>query len=226
MAVLLREKIKIDGSETIVRVFHPSGVLSKKDRDLAMKLDEYLAENIPQLAAKFLKRKNVESKSPLYKWHQFGKALRKIFDKPFVSPVDIENGYIWSAIRQHLPEDFPLKNAGQAHDKDTPLHQNREHFAVCYAFGNYEWEDVKWLHRWDDWCQIYYRMGIGRDIRILHSLGSEINSLDEYPTKKQYRKIISNMAGKFPQHSGRRVHSDVLDDRTIEEWVREAVKAA
>lgn len=230
MAVLVREKINLRGEETIIKVFYPSGNLSKSDRERAERLDEYLQENMPKIATEILQKS--EGKSTFYKWYQFGKELKKITkNKNLVSPIDIKNGYIWQAVRQNLPESFPIKDAGKidvrkTSNKTINLHWNQDHFAHCYILSDYKWKDIKWLRRWDDWCQIYHRGGIIKDDRIFQSLKSEITQLKKYPTRTEFRQIVANMAKKFPQRAGQKVHSSVFDDAEIQKRVREAVESA
>jgi len=230
MAVLVREKINLRGEETIIKVFYPSGNLSKSDRERAERLDEYLQENIPKIATKILKKP--EDKLTFYKWYQFGKELRKITkNEDLVSPIDVKNGYIWQAVRQHLPESFPLKDTGKidtkkTSDKTAELHGNRGHLALCYVLAGYQWKDIKWLRQWGNWHKIYHRAGIIKDDRIFQSLKSEITQLKKYPTGAKFTQIIVNMAKQFPQRAGQKVHSSVFDDAEIQKRVREAVKSA
>ena len=218
MTVLLRKKVNIRGHEEEIKVFHPSGSLSRESQQRAEKLNVFLADKVPPMAERIMQLP--DKTTPIRRWYQFGRELRKIIDNNnLVSRSDVQNRLIWEAIKQHLPENIGLKGAGQALDSNTPQHGDRGHLPVCYAISNYAWKEIGWLHRWDDWCAIYYRGSMWMDRRIIKSLRKEITGMKEYPKGKEFREIIKNLAA---QTTGK--HIEVLNDSVIVDKVHSAVE--
>ncbi len=220
MTVMLRKKVNIGGEEKEIKVFQPPGSLSRENQERAEKLDKFLADKMPALANQILK--SPKKMPPMRKWYLFSKELRKIVDCPgLVLRDDVENGLIWEAVKQHLPDTIGLKGAGQAQEIDSKKWGDREHLAVCYAITHYDWKDISWLRRWDDWCKIYYRESMWKDKRILASLRKEIMSMEKYPNRAELTQILKNLAA---QTTGKDIA--MLDDFVISEKVHNAVKQA
>ena len=218
MAVILRKTKNVNGKEVKIKIYYPSGVLSKEDRERAEKLDDFLKENMPKIAEKALRQ--AKGKNVLFKWNIFGKKICKFVDnKDLVLPFDIESGDIWEAIRQALPTSFDLKDAGEERDSSSKKNRGRDHLAVCYEIGHYDWDDIKWVHRWDDWCQIYYRKKeILDDKRVFNALSREISKLEKYPSGEEFRgKILPDIVKKFMGQTN-------LSDSIVQQYVREAVE--
>jgi len=224
MAVILREQVALGGKKSEIKVFHPSGTLSKEYRERAEKLDIVLQEEMPIMAARVLRQVAVgKNSSPIYKWHLFGMELRKIADNDLVLPLDVKSGMIWEAVWQHLPES--LKPSGTKTEKrllSKKRTKGRDHFSICYALGAYAENDIRWIRRWDDWCQIYYRDGILQDKRVFDALGEEVRGLKEYPSAGAFRKIVANIAHRFPQRTGKKVHTAVLAKAAIRRHVHDS----
>ena len=221
MAVILRKKMAFRGGDPEeVKAFYPRGILSKAAREQAERLDEALREGMPEVAKNLATQKN---KSALQKWWRFGKELRKILGK-HASPTDIKEGYIWEAVRQHLPEDFPLEDAGVVRDQGL-RRRDRDHFLPCYLLAEFKWDEVKWLRRWNDWRSLSRRVGILKDKRVFRCLGLEVGDLEGYPTGEGFEKILVHMAEEFPQRSDHKVDSAVLTDSEIKKKVHKAVKS-
>lgn len=219
MSVLLRKKVNIRGKEDEIKVFHPMSSLSQGDRKRAEKLDAFLAEKVPALAEKIMR---LSEEAPLRRGYLLGKELRRIVDNnDLVLRSDVHNNLIWEAIKQHLPETIGWKGAGQAYDSNAPQHQDRGHLPTCYAISSYPWEDVKWLHRWNDWFMIHCRGSMWKDPRILASLQMEITRMEKYPKRDAFRKIIKNLAA---QTTGK--HIKILPDSVISEKVHTAIEKA
>ena len=217
MTVLLRKKVNIRGEEEEIKVFLPSGSLSRESQERAEKLDVFLADKVPHMAERIMRLP--DKTTPIRKWYQFGRELRKVIDKNnLVSRSDVQNGLIWEAIKQHLPETIGLKGAGQALDSNTPQHGYRGHLPTCYAASSYAWKEIEWL-RWGDWCIIYHRGSMWMDKRIIESLRKEIAEMKEYPKQKEFREIIKKLAA---QTTGK--HIGVLNDSAIINKVHRAVE--
>ncbi len=220
MTVLLRKKVNIRGQEEEIKVFCPSGALSREAQQHAEKLDAFLADKVPRLADRIMELP--DKTTPLRKWYRLGRELHKIVDnRKLVSRSDVQNGFIWEAIKQYLPESIGLKGAGQAFDPHAPQHGDRGHLPICYAISNYGWDEVKWLRRWDDWCAIYYRESMRKDKRVIESLRKEITRMKEYPKHEAFREIIKSLA---TQTTGK--HIEILDDAVIVDKVHSAIEHA
>ncbi len=220
MTVLLRKKVNIRGNNEEIKVFRPSGVLSREDQERAEELDVFLANKVPVLAKRIMRLP--DKTTPMRRWYQFGQGLRKIVDNnDLVSRSDVQDGFIWEAIKQHLPETIGLKGAGQAYDSDVPQRRGRGHFPICYAVSSYAWKEIKWLRRWNDWCVIYHRGSMWKDKRIIESLREEITGMKEYPKGDEFRGIIKNLAA---QTTGKYI--EILDDSAIVDKVHNAIEQA
>ena len=222
MAVLLRVIANLAGQEEEIKVYHPPGELSREDQKRAEDLDKFLTEEVPVSAERIMRLPN-RTRS-MRKWYLFGRELRRIVDdNELVLDRDLKEGYIWEAIKQHLPEGFGLKGAGQARVKKSKalLSSNRGHLPICYAIAHYDWKDVSWIRRWDDWCIIYHRESMWKDHRVLVSLQKEIAGMSTYPKGAEFKEIIGNLAKETTK---RRL--EVLDDSTILEKVHRAVLQA
>lgn len=218
MTILLREKVNIRGNEEEIKVFHPSGALSREAQKKAEKLDAFLADKAPLMAKRIMGLP--DKTTPLQRGYKFGKELRKIIDgNNLVSRSDVQNGLIWEGIKQYLPETIGLKGAGQAHGLNTPQHGDRGYLPICYAAASYAWKEIKWLRRWTDWCAIYYRESMWKDERIIKSLRAEITGMNAYPKREEFREIMKNLAA---QTTGK--HIEILNDSIIVDKVHSAVE--
>lgn len=215
MTVLLREKADIRGVETEIKVFRPSGALSREHREQAEALDKFLSDEVPLIADRIMQMSKIK---PLKKWYEFGKELRKIVDdNDLVLRTDVQNGLIWEAIKQHLPESFGIKGAGVARDANADYDGSRGHLPECYAISKHAWKDVRWLKRWVDWTYIYYRESMWRDVRILRFLHEEIERMGEYPSQEVLRDLLKHLSA---QTTGKNIK--ILDDSVIAEKVHHA----
>lgn len=215
MTVLLREKVDIRGVETEIKVFRPSGALSREHREQAEALDKFLSGEVPLIAERVMR---LPKSRPLKKWYEFGKELRDIVDdNELVLRTDVQNGLIWEAIKQHLPESFGIKGAGVARDANEDYDGSRGHLPECYAISKHAWEDVQWLKRWVDWSDIYHRESMWQDKRILRSMCKEIKQMEQYPSKDVLRDILKLLSA---QTTGKNIK--ILDDSVIAEKVHHA----
>ena len=200
-------------------IFRPAGIVSESDIEQAEALHLLLKEELPHIAEETMRLG--EHESVIAKWHYFGKEIAKIIDNPDLVPrSDVESGDIWLAIRQKLPENFGLKNAGLERDSSSPVDRNRDHLSVAYKLGQLDLEDVKWFKRWDDWTGIYYREALWDDKRILKALGEAICNLENYPSREFYRSLLKVLAEQFP--NGR--YTEELPVAEIKKRISDAVK--
>ena len=214
MSVLLREHAIIWGEKKEVKVFHPPGSLSRDNKERAEKLDSFLAHEAPIMAKRVMR---IPKKKTLKKWYQFGKELHRILDgNDLVSRYDLENGLIWAAIKQQLPESIGIKGAGEVRDAEVKLEGQRGHLLECYAIAKHAWEDVQWMKRWTDWTDFRNRGDMCRDPRVLQLLHKEIEKMGEYPKRTVFRNIIKLL---LTQTAGKDV--EVLDDSVVAEKVRQ-----
>lgn len=228
MAIILREYVTLSGERSEIKVFYPSGALSKEERERAEKLDDFLRTEMPKVATRILEQVASDKKNyPLFKWHSFGKELREIAARKLVSPLDVKSGMIWEAVWQHLPESLrPSRTKKEKRLFSKTRASGRDHLSICYALGAYDEQDIRWIRRWDDWCQIHYRAGIVQDKRVFDILGEEIQKLKEYPSRGVFKKIVSNIAHRFPQQAGKKVHTEVLTKKTVRKHVHDSAMQA
>ncbi len=228
MAVILREQVALRGKTSEIKTFHPSGALSKTDRERAENLDAFLEREIPKVVERIINQVTLaKNDTSLFRWYLFGKELRKITDNELVLSLDVKSGIIWEAVWQHLPNSF--KPHGTRTEKNLfskKRVQGRDHLSICYTLGQYDEKDILWIRRWDDWCQIYYRTGILEDKRVFESLREEIQKLNEYPKKDIFRGIVSNISQCFPQKAGKKVHTSVLAKTVIRKRVHDSAMQA
>lgn len=102
MAVIVRKKAIVNGKEIVMTPFLGEGKITKEDMVKARKLDKYLEEKMKKIL-KEMQEGGFLNTNTLRKWHALGERLSFIDDETLVNPGDINNGYIWLAIRQHCP---------------------------------------------------------------------------------------------------------------------------
>ena len=93
-----------------------------------------------------------------------------------------------------------------------------------YEISKFEWSDVEWIRRWDDWHQIAFRPSLVRDPRLLRALGQSITSLETYPSRAQFRTIVKLLGEEFPTRKLR--ETSILPDQTLVEAVSRVVSQA
>lgn len=224
MAVLVRETTVLNGEEVETRVYKPSGRLSKEDRKRADRLDEVLADRIPSLGIEIDEELD-EDYGLLRERYLLGKKLRDIVDdRELVKQTDVDNGYIWEAVWQYLPDS--LRPAGSTDDESYSDRENRREgmFSLSYKLSDYGWSEIAWIERWHDWYELASRPGVLRDHRVLEELGNQIQALDEYPDEEEFQRIVKGLTEAFPTRRFR--ESRLLDDETIREDVEEVVRSA
>jgi len=221
MAVIVREKVRIEGSDVEMKTYLPTGGLSKEERIRADRLDEELSKRMPIIAEKILSIEPKED-NPVFRRYTLGRYLREIINnQELVSRVDVENKLIFMAIWDHLPDSLrPVGPAGGKPSPKDPL-RRKDHLMLCYDISGFEWSEVKWIKRWDDWYRLAFRPGLVRDKRIIKALGEAIDELGTYPSAKDFREIAKHLGRAFPTRALR--DSSVFEDEKIVQIVRKAL---
>lgn len=221
MAVVIRRKVPIDDVETELRIYQPSGRLSKKERERADHLDEALKVRIPALAQQLVKL-DIKVQGVVRRWYVLGQKLRTLVDDPsLVSSGDVSSGLIWQAIWYYLPDSLRPASSSDTEDYSDKQHKRKDHLSLCYEISAFPWDEVRWIQRWDDWHQLAFRPGLLRDGRIIQALGKAISGLRNYPTRESFRNVIKKLGESFPTRQHR--DSALLSDDVIEKAVAGAL---
>ncbi len=217
MAILIRKKVPIEGNEVELKTYQPSGRLLREEREKADRLDAILKEKVPALEQEVLR-----SKSVVQRWYVLGQKLRTIVDdSKLVSVGDISSGLIWQAIWHYLPDSLrPAKSVGTEGYLDKQ-HKRKDHLSLCYEISAFEWDEVRWIQRWDDWHQLAFRPGLLRARRILRAVDNGISKLPNYPTREEFREIAKRLGESFPTRRHR--DSSFLPDDAINKTVARAL---
>ena len=226
MAVLVRKTVNIGGSDVDLKTYQPPGSITKEERLRADRLDEVLSEHVPEIAAEVLEIAPEEA-GLVWRWYTLGRKLREIADdRELVTRIDVESGVFWLAVWNYLPDS--MRPAGSTdkkpHQYAEKQHKRKDHLSLCYEISRFEWPEVQWIRRWDDWHQLAFRPGLLRDKRILLALGESISRLPEYPSRQQFRKVVMILGEAFPTRHLR--DSAFLGDAEITQTVDEVVESA
>lgn len=223
MAVLIHKKMPIEGVEHQLRTYQPSGRLSKEERERADRLDKTLSVRIPNLPVEMEKEVS-KTQGLVRKWYVLGRKLRDLVaDQELVSRSDVDSGLVWQAIWHYLPDSLKPTDSS---DTDTYLdrqHKRKDHLSLCYEISAFDWSDVCWIRRWDDWNQLAFRPGLLRDSRIISALGTAVSNLNSYPTRQAFRDVAKKLGEAFPTRRHR--DSSLLSDDLIEQTVVGAICA-
>lgn len=222
MAVIVRKKVKIADKDVEMRTYLPPGGLSKEERLRADRLDETLSRKMP-IIAKEISEMPPEEDNLVFKRYKIGCYMREIIDDPeLVSRTDVENKMVFLAIWDHLP--LSLKPEGPTNAKPYSERQLRRkgYLSLCYEISQFDWSDVKWIKRWDDWYRLAFRPGIVRDKRILKALGKAISELGTYPSARGFREIAKLLGRAFPTRRLR--DSSLFTDEKITQVVHETLQ--
>jgi hypothetical protein len=154
-----------------------------------------------------------------------GRYLRDIIDnRELVSRADVENKLIFMAIWDHLPDSLkPFGPAGGKPPSEDHL-RRKDHLVLCYEISAFDWSEVEWIKRWDDWFRLAFRPGLVRDKRIIKVLGNVISELETYPSAKYFREITKLLCKAFPTKHLK--DSSLLNEDKIIQVVRETLKQA
>ena len=217
MAILIRRKVAIDAAEVELKMYQPSGRLSKKEREQADRLDMVLKDKMPALAEQVLKI-DPKAQGIVRRWYVLGQKLRALVKDPkLVSSTDKSSGLIWQAVRYYLPDLLRPAGSGDTEDYTDKQHKRKDHLSLCYEISAFDWNEVLWIQRWDDWQQVAFRPGLLRDRRIIHALGKAISALATYPNRDIFRNIVKKLGEDFPtrQHRDSLLFSDDVIEKAV-----------
>jgi len=221
VAVVIRKRMLVGGAEVELRTYQPAGRLEKKDRKQADELDTALAVRVPQLADEVLRLVG-DQDSLVRRWYVLGQRLREIVeDEKLVSTADVNSGLVWQAIWYYLPDSLKPRS-GEAEQYSERQHGRKDHLTLCYEIAAFEWNDVQWIQRWDDWSQLAYRPGLVRDPRVLETLATTMRGLKSYPRGEAFKEIVKRLGEAFPTRRMR--DSSLLPSEKIAQTVNEAVR--
>lgn len=220
MAVVVRKKILIDGSEVELKTYQPPGRLLKEERERADRLDEILKTKIPAFAAEVLRSE--PRSNAVRRWYVLGQKLRTIVDdRGLVSSSDTNSGLVWQAIWHFLPESLRPAQSDATEDYSSKQHKRKDHLSLCYEISAWQWDEVSWIQRWDDWHQLAFRPGLLRDRRIIRTLGRALSRSQSYPTRETFREAVKRLGEAFPTRRHR--DSSLLPDDAIDKAITSAL---
>jgi len=220
MAVIIRKRVIFGDREMELPTYQPAGRISKAERVRADTLDEVLCKRVPEIARQVLGKACADR--VVVRWYTLGRELRKILeDRKLIAITDIESGVIWPAIWQYLPESLKPPGLLDADSYDAYRKRRKDHLALAYELSEFEWSDVQWIKRFEDWYEIASRPGLIRDKRILRILGQRIKNLAKYPSPDQMRAIAKGLVKAFPTRRLR--DTSLLGDEYIGNAVKEVV---
>jgi hypothetical protein len=218
MAVIVRRKVEVNGEKIIMTPFLGEGKITKDDMEKARKLDKYLEQKMNQIF-KEMKGEKLLNTNALKKWHALGKNLSFVDDKSLVNAEDVNNGYIWRAIRQHCPLEL-LPKGTQKTDVGATTGARREgkkydHLHYCYQCGKYSWENINWVGNWFNWITLLESPGLMRDPRVIPAMKQVVKSLGQTITKNEFRAFAKNLRKFFSTKGEYRDTSGISDAEII-----------
>lgn len=222
MAIIVRKKVRIGESDVEMKMYLPPGGLSKSDRIRADRLEEELSKKMPIIAKKVSAIAQKEG-NLVFRRYTLGCYLKEIIDdSELVLRTDVENKLIFMAIWDHLPDSLrPSGPAGGKPSLKDPL-RRKDHLMLCYEISTFDWSEVEWIKRWDDWYRLAFRPGIVRDKRIIINLGKAVRELGFYPSAKAFREIAKRLTKEFPTRRMR--DSSFFSDEKIAQIVRKTLQ--
>lgn len=200
MAVIVRRKAIINGKEIIMTPFLGEGKIARDDMEKARRLDKYLEQKMNHIL-KEMKREGYLNANALKKWHALGEKLSFVDDKSLVNPEDVNNGYIWRAIRQHCPLEL-LPRGTQKTDVGATTKARREgkkydHLHYCYQLGRHKWEDINWVREWFNWITLIESPGLMRDPRVIPTMKQIVESIERPINKNEFRAFAKSLRKFF-----------------------------
>ncbi|MFH2012361.1 MAG: hypothetical protein ABIJ37_06680 [Pseudomonadota bacterium] len=221
MAVIVRRKAIINGKEIVMTPFLGEGKITKDDMEKARRLDKYLEQKMNQIL-KDMKREGSLNANALKKWHALGEKLSFIDDKNLVNPEDINNGYIWLAIRQYCPLEL-LPKGTQKTNVGATTGARREgkkydHLHYCYQLGKHKWKDIDCVGEWFNWITLMESPGLMRDPRVIPTMKQIVKGLGRTITKNEFRAFAKSLRKFF---STKEAYRDTigLSDAKIKEII-------
>jgi len=218
MAVIVRKKVIVNGTEIIMTPFLGEGKISKEDMEKARKLDKYLEQKMNQLFQQMKKEKLLHTDG-LRKWHALGEKLSFVDDRSLVNAEDVNNGYIWRAIRQHCPTEL-LPRGTKKTEVGATTGARREgkkydHLHYCYQCGKYSWEDISWVGNWFNWITLIESPGLMRDPRVIPAMKQVVKGLARTITKNEFRAFAKSLRKFFSTKGEYRDTTGISDAEII-----------
>lgn len=169
MPVIIRESKIINGKDyDNIKVYKTNKNLTKKLREKADKLDEFLSNKMNQIEIEITKKGLLEKKGKsgvIELWHEVGKQLSFIDEPELLEPEDFE--FIWRAMYDHAPKLVPDPvNYGQRANRPK-----NNLFYYCYLLGKFDKEFVLNAGNWTVWSEFLDSPAIIKDERIITWLG-------------------------------------------------------
>jgi len=228
MAVIVRRKAIINGKEIIMTPFLGEGKITKDEMEKAKKLDNYLEKKMKQILEE-MKKERLLNAEALRKWHTLGEKLSFVEDKTFVNPKDINNGYIWLAIRQHCPLEL-LPKGTQKTDVGATTGARREgkkydHLHYCYQLGRYKWKDINWVGEWFNWITLMESPGLMRDPRIIPAMRQVVKNMGRTITKNEFRAFAKSLRKFFSTKGAFRDTSGISNSKVRNIIIKSAKEA-
>ena len=165
----------------------------------------------------------------LKKWHALGTRLQFVDDTELVEPSDVNERWIWRAIREHCPPSLLPKgelegDTGEARCLKRAGKKN-DHFELCYRLGKYKWSDIDWLPTWTEWVDLIEAPGLVGDERIVPKVAELARTVYRTLVKENFREVIKELRREFPTKS-RAIESSELEHSEIKEKVNSAFRRA
>lgn len=214
MAVIIRKKATINGKEIVMTPVLGEGKITRHDVEKARKLDKYLEQKMKQIF-KEMEKAGFLNMNALRKWHALGRRLSFVDDRSLVNAEDINNGYIWLAIRQYCPIEL-LPRGTKRTETGATTGARREgkkydHLHYCYQCGKYSWEDISWVGDWFNWISLMESPGMMRDPRVIPIMKEIVSSLGRPLNKKDFRAFAKTLRKFFSTKDKYRDTSGVKD---------------
>lgn len=228
MAVIVRRKIIVNGKEIIMTPFLGKGKITKDEMEKARRLDEYLASKMNQIYEE-MKERGFLNVDALRKWHALGGRLSFIGNKSLIDPGDINDRYIWLAIRQHCPLELLPKGTRKT-DIGATTGARREgkkydHLHYCYELGKYKWEDINWVGSWFNWITLMESPGLMRDHRVIPVMKQVVKKLGRAINKNEFRSFAKSLRKFFSTKGAYRDTTDISDNKIEEIITKSAIES-
>lgn len=190
-----------------VELYKPDGILTKSDKERAIRIDEMLEREFRRIEKDFKKNglldKKGTRKGVVELWWEVGKRLRFIED---LGLNEDERKYIWQAMFDHAGGITP--KGGSERARTNP---ESSHFAFCYMLASLE-KEMALRHEWTFWFEFLDSEPIRKDRRILMWLSKR--AMDWYPGGSK-QEWVRNVA-KAIRNGFNNINTRSLDEEELE----------
>jgi len=226
LAVLITKRATLDGKEICVKAFLPPGKVSKTGREKAERLDSFLSRRMREIEKEMMLEGSLNEQA-LKKWHALGARLQFVDDAELVEPSDVNERFIWQAVREHCPSALLPKGELEGDAGETKglkrAGKKNDHFELCYRLGKYKWSDVDWLPSWTEWVDLIEAPGLIGDQRIVCRIAELARTVYRSLVRENFREVVKELRKEFPTKS-RPIESSELNDSEIREKVNSAFR--